>query len=132
MIGILIVTHCALGSELLKAVEFIMGRLELTDVIHINESTDTDAIRNQIEHKLQNLNKGKGVIILTDMFGGTPSNISLSFLKDGEVEVLTGINLPMLLSIAEHRGKLSLVDLAKRAEKDAKSSISIASHLLEQ
>lgn len=131
MIGILIVTHCALGRELLNAVEFIMGKLELTEVIQIDERTDTDSIRSQIGDTLKRLNEGKGVIILTDMFGGTPSNISLSFLKDGEVEVLTGINLSMLMSIAENRNRMPLKDLAKRAEKDAKSSISIASHLLE-
>ena len=132
MIGILIVAHCSLGKELLNALEFIMGKLDLADVIQINEGTNTDSIADLIEKKLRNLNKGQGVIILTDMFGGTPSNISLPFLKDGEVEVLTGINLPMLISIAENRDKLSLKELAKRAEKDAKSSISIAGSLLKQ
>jgi len=132
MIGLLIVAHCLFGEELLKAAEFIIGKLELIDVVNLNQSIDTEAIRNEIEQKLSGLNQGKGVIILTDMFGGTPSNISLSFLKEGEIEVLTGVNLPMLLSIAENRKKLSLTELAVRAQKDAKNSISIASRLLNE
>jgi mannose PTS system EIIA component len=130
MIGLLIVTHCDLGKEFLNAAEFIVGRLEGVEVISITQTSDSEKIRKMIGDKLSVLNKGKGVLILTDMFGGTPSNLSLSFLKDEMVEVLTGVNLPMVIAIAQNRSRMSLSELAETAQEAGKMSISLAGNLL--
>jgi mannose PTS system EIIA component len=130
MIGLLIVTHCDLGKEFLNAAEFIVGRMEAVDVISITQTSDSERIHKMIEEKISLLNKGQGVLILTDMFGGTPSNLSLSFLKDKMVEVLTGVNLPMVIAIAQNRNRLNLTELAERAQEAGKMSISLAGNLL--
>ena len=87
MIGLLIVTHCDLGKEFLSAAEFIVGRIEAVDAVSITQTSDSKKLRNLIEKKIADLNSGQGVLILTDMFGGTPSNLSLSFLQEEQVEV---------------------------------------------
>jgi mannose PTS system EIIA component len=130
MIGLLIVTHCDLGKEFLNAAEFIVGRMEAVEVISITQASNSEKVRKMIEEKISVLNKGKGVLILTDMFGGTPSNISLSFLEDEMVEVLTGVNLPMVIAIAQNRSRLSLSELAEKAQEAGKMSISRAGNLL--
>ena len=130
MIGLLIVTHSNLGREIIKAAEFIVGRVEATDFVSITETTDSEGIHKKIQKKVEALDRGQGVLILTDMFGGTPSNISLSFLKEEQVEVLTGVNLPMVLAIARNRSDSTLSEVAKTAEEAGKMSISLASKLL--
>jgi len=131
MIGLLIVTHCDLGKEFLNAAEFIVGNMNDAQVVSITQSTDSEEIRKTIESKISELDKGKGVIILTDMFGGTPSNLSLSFLKRDKVEVLSGVNLPMVISIAQNRTGMKLGELAEKAQEAGKMSISLAGKLLE-
>lgn len=131
MIGLLIITHCDLCKELLNAAEFIVGRLEAVATIPINQTSDSEEIRKMIEEKITSLDQGQGVIILTDMFGGTPSNLSLSFLKEEMVEVLTGVNLPMVIAIAQSRMDLKLSELAEKAQEAGKMSISLAGKLLE-
>ena len=130
MIGLLVVTHSNLGREIINAAEFIVGRVEATDAVSITETTDSEGIHKMIQKKIEALDRDQGVLILTDMFGGTPSNISLSFLKEGQVEVLTGVNLPMVLSIARNRSDSTLSEVAKIAEEAGKMSISLASKLL--
>ncbi|MBW1806287.1 MAG: PTS sugar transporter [Deltaproteobacteria bacterium] len=132
MIGLLIVTHCDLGKEFLNAAEFIVGSVEAVEVISITQTqtSDSEKIRKMIEDKITVLNKGDGIIILTDMFGGTPSNLSLSFLKEEKVEVLTGVNLPMVIAIIQHRSNLGLSELAETAQEAGKASISLAGKLL--
>ena len=130
MIGLLIVTHSNLGREIIKATEFIVGRVEATDTVSITDTSDSEGIHKRIQKKVEALDRGQGVLILTDMFGGTPSNISLSFLKEGQVEVLTGVNLPMVLAIARNRSEQTLNEVAKTAEEAGKTSISLASKLL--
>jgi len=130
MIGLLVVAHSNLGREILNAAEFIVGRVEAADAASITETTDSEGIRKMIQEKIEALDRGKGVLILTDMFGGTPSNISLSFLKEGLVEVLTGVNLPMVLAIAQNRSDMKLSEVAKTAEEAGRMSISLASKLL--
>ena len=130
MIGILIVTHCDLGREFLNVAEFIVGRMEAVEVISITQTSNSEKIRKMIEEKIAVLNKGKGVLILTDMFGGTPSNLSLSFLQDEMVEVLTGVNLPMVIAIAQNRSRMGLNELAEKAQEAGKMSISLAGNLL--
>ncbi len=131
MIGLLIVTHSDLGREFLNAAEFIVGRLDSADAVSITQTADSEQIRKMIEEKVSLLNTGEGVLILTDMLGGTPSNISLSFLKEEMVEVLTGVNLPMVIAIAQNRPDMDLSKLAEAAQEAGKTSISLASKLLE-
>ncbi|MBN2061426.1 MAG: PTS sugar transporter [Deltaproteobacteria bacterium] len=131
MIGLLIVTHCDLGREFLNAAEFIVGRMESTDVVSITQTSDSERIHKSIEEKISILDKGEGVLILTDMFGGTPSNLSLSFLKNERIEVLTGVNLPMVIAIAQNRSNLKLKELSEKAQEAGKMSISLAGKLLE-
>ena len=131
MIGLLIVTHCNLGAELLNAAKFIVGEVDRMDAVAITETAGSDIIRKKIEDKARSLDTGDGVIILTDMFGGTPSNISLSFLKENRVEVLTGVNLPMVIAIIQYRSSLKLTPLAEKAQEAGRTGISLASKLLE-
>lgn len=131
MVGLLIVTHSDLGREFLNAAEFIVGRVEAADSVSIIQTADSEGIHKMIQDKLNALDHGKGVLILTDMLGGTPSNISLSFLKKERVEVLTGVNLPMIIAIAQNRSEMTLREVAEKAEEAGKTSISAASTLLE-
>lgn len=131
MIGLLIVTHCDLGKELLNAAEFIVGRIDAVDTMAITETSGTDLLRKKIEAKVNALESGDGVLILTDMFGGTPSNLSLSFLKEGKFEVLTGVNLPMIIAIVQNRPGSTVTALAEKAQEAGRIGISLASKLLE-
>lgn len=130
MIGILIISHCELGKEFLKAAELIVGKLDATDSIPITQATGSKEILDQISSKIASLDQGQGVLVLTDMFGGTPSNLSLSFLKDDRVEVLTGVNLPMLISVAKDRERFSLSELGEKAQEAGRRSITLAGKLL--
>ena len=131
MIGLLIVTHRDLGREFLNAAEFIVGGIDAADAVAINQSSDSEKLRKVIADKVKALDRGHGVLILTDMFGGTPSNLSLSFLKEEMVEVLTGVNLPMVIAIVQNRTQNKLSELAEKAQKAAKMGISLAGKLLE-
>lgn len=131
MIGLLIITHCELGRELINAAEFIVGRIEGVDAISITQTSESEDIRQAIKEKISALDNGEGVLILTDMFGGTPSNISLSFLEKEMVEVLTGVNLPMIMAICQNRSDLKLSEVAATAEEAGKMSISLAGKLLD-
>lgn len=130
MIGLLIISHCDLGREFLKAAELIMGSLENADAIAITQTSNSQEMLDAISEKIKALNKGEGVLILTDMFGGTPSNLSLSFLDDDLVEVLTGVNLPMVISVAQDRERLSLDELGEKAKEAGKRSIALAGQML--
>jgi PTS system mannose-specific IIA component len=130
MVGLLIIAHCRLAQELLEAAEFILGSIEDVDVVLIDTSKDSDTLRDLIEVKIQSLDRGKGVLVLTDMFGGTPSNLALSFLQQDAVEVVTGVNLPMVIAVAQNRGTQSLAQIADIAKNAGCRSISLASELL--
>ena len=131
MVGLLIITHGQLAKEFLKTVEYIIGFVELVKHVSIDALDDPEDLRDTIEKKIASLEKGDGVIILTDMFGGTPSNVALSFLQKNKVEIVTGINLPMVLSVAQNKDKVSLTELAETAKKAGQRSISLASEILE-
>ncbi len=130
MIGLLIISHCDLGKELLNAAELIVGRLEAADSISITQTTESKEILEEISKKIRSLNQGEGVLVLTDMFGGTPSNLSLSFLNDEKVEVLTGVNLPMVIAVSNDRDRLTLGELGEKAQEAGKRSITLARKLL--
>ncbi len=130
MIGVLIISHCDLGKEFLNAAELILGRLEAVDHISITQVTESEEILMTISEKIKHLDRGQGVIVLTDMLGGTPSNLSLSFLKKEMVEVLTGVNLPMLIAVAQDRDRLSLGELGEKAQEAGRRSIALAGKML--
>jgi len=130
MIGLLIITHCQLAKELLEAAEFIIGSVEAVECISIDTSKDSKKLRDMIEKKIGSLDQGAGVLVLTDMFGGTPSNLALSFLQKDTVEVVTGINLPMVIAVAHNRQGHSLAEIAETAKTAGRRSISLASELL--
>jgi len=130
MIGLLIISHCDLGRELLNAAEFIVGRMEASDAISITQATASEKILKVISDKIKALDKGHGVLVLTDMFGGTPSNLSLSFLKEEMVEVLTGVNLPMVVAVAQGRESMTLAELGEKAQQAGRRSIALAGKLL--
>jgi PTS system mannose-specific IIA component len=130
MIGLLIITHCQLAKELLEAAEFIVGAIEAVECISIDTSKDSKELRDMIEKKIASLDQGEGVLVLTDMFGGTPSNLALSFLQKDTVEVVTGTNLPMVIAVAHNRQGHSLAEIADTAKNAGRRSISLASELL--
>ncbi|MBL7212988.1 MAG: PTS sugar transporter [Desulfobacteraceae bacterium] len=130
MIGLLIISHCDLGREFLNAAELIVGRLKGADAIAITQTSESKELLKAIDEKIKNLDHGQGVLVLTDMFGGTPSNLSLSFLKEQTVEVLTGVNLPMVIAVAQDRERLTLSELGEKAEQAGRRSIALAGKLL--
>ena len=131
MIGVLVVTHCRLGDALLEAVEFILGeRSEAMAAVSIDLSQNADELRGKIAEGIKPLQGDDGIIILTDMFGGTPSNLSYSFLEEGRIEVISGVNLPILMRAASARKNQTLSELATNLEAFGKKSISLASGIL--
>ena len=130
MIGLLVITHCQLAKELLEAAEFIIGAIEAVEHVSIDASKDSKKLLEIIEKKMEALDQGQGVLVLTDMFGGTPSNLALSFLDRDTVEVVTGINLPMIIALAHSREGHSLSEVANMAMTAGRRSISLASELL--
>jgi PTS system mannose-specific IIA component len=130
MIGVLIVTHGNLGAEMIKASELIKGSLEGIIPVSVDQTKGVEEVKKEINSALKKLDKGKGVLVLTDLFGGTPSNISLSFMKPGKVEVLTGVNLPMLLKIQDKRSDMDLNDFSHYIKDYGRKNISLASEIL--
>lgn len=131
MIGIVIVTHRQLGDALIEAAEFIMGhRPEALVSVSIDLNESADVLRGKIAAGIKKVKSEDGVLILTDMFGGTPSNLSYSFLEEGRIEVISGVNLPILIQAANTRSKMNLDELAVKLEEFGKKSISLASGIL--
>jgi PTS system mannose-specific IIA component len=130
MFGTLITTHGNLGDELIKSAELIKGPLE--DIMHIciDQTKDVEELKKEISNAIKKLDKGKGVLILTDLFGGTPSNISLSFMKEGKVEVLTGVNLPMMLKLSDAKENMTLREFAALVKSYGEKNIMLASEIL--
>ncbi len=131
MIGIVIVTHCQLGEALIEAAEFIIGeRPGSLESVSIDLSENAEKLRNKIAQGIKKVERQEGVLILTDMFGCTPSNLSYSFLEEGRIEVLSGVNLPVLIQAASMREKMKLDQLSSNLESFGKKSISLASGIL--
>jgi PTS system mannose-specific IIA component len=130
MIGVLITTHGNLGNELIRAAELIKGPLNGVMHVSVDQSKGVEDLKKEIGNAIKKLDKGRGVLILTDLFGGTPSNISLSFMKENKVEVVTGVNLPMLLKLSELKDEMSLKDFACFIKEYGKKNISLASEIL--
>jgi PTS system mannose-specific IIA component len=130
MIGVLITTHGNLGGELIKAAELIRGSLKGIVHVSVDQTKGVEDLKKEISTVIKKLDQGQGVLILTDLFGGTPSNISLSFLKDGKVEVITGVNLPMLLKLPDIREGMQLKEFARYIKDYGIKNISLASEIL--
>lgn len=130
MIGVLITTHGNLGSELIKAAELIRGSLRGIVHVSVDQTKGVEDLKKEISTAIKKLDQGQGVLILTDLFGGTPSNISLSFLKEGKVEVITGVNLPMLLKLPDIREGMRLKEFARSIKDYGIKNISLASEIL--
>lgn len=132
MIGIVIVTHGQLGDALIEAAELILGkRPEAIEPVSINLSENAEKLRDKIANGIKKVQGQEGILILTDMFGGTPSNLSYSFLEEGRIEVLSGVNLPVLIQAASLRDKeMKLDEMAAALEVFGKKSISLASGIL--
>jgi len=129
-IGVVIVTHHQLGEEFLKALQLIVPEAPEFHAVAIEPGQAIDEMRRAIDRALTQADEGQGVLILTDMFGGTPSNISLSFLDDRRVEVVTGLNLPMLIKLATLREEKTLEDLAVFVKDYGRRNISVAREIL--
>lgn len=131
MIGILIVTHPKLGEALIDTAEFILGsRPEAVKALSIDINENAEDLRRKITAGIKAVDDNEGVLIMTDMFGGTPSNLSYSLLEEGRIEVISGANLPVLIRAVNYRQKKALVDLVQDLEVFGKKSISLASGLL--
>jgi len=131
MIGILLVTHANLGNALIETLEFISEKKEThISAVSINIQEDPETLRKKIKKAIADVKTDKGVIILTDMFGGTPSNLSYSFLEEGQVEVISGVNLPILFKAVNSRSKMNMDALTSVLVEYGKKSISLASGIL--
>lgn len=130
MIGLLVITHGELGRELVQAAEFILGRREQVASLAVVSQTEPEQLSRQIKEAIQKVGGKEGVLVLTDMFGGTPNNISLTMWEEGKVEVATGVNLPMVIKALTSREKFSLIELASQVCSAGREAISVAGELL--
>ena len=132
MVGLLVITHQRLAEEFIATAELIVGKIENCVGLSLNPHLPVDDLRKQIDEAMDRVNDGDGVIVLTDMFGGTPSNLSLSFLNQEGIEVVTGVNLPMILRLAQSRQDHKVDELARVIKDYGRRSISLASEILDQ
>jgi PTS system mannose-specific IIA component len=130
MIGLVLVTHGRLASEFVTAMEHVVGPQLQIEAIAIGPEDDMEARRADIAAAIAKVETGKGVILLTDLFGGTPSNLAISLLERGRVEVIAGINLPMLIRLASARKTMKVVDAIAAAREAGRKYISVASEVL--
>lgn len=130
MIGLVLVTHGRLAEEFRVAMEHVVGPQKAIETICIGPDDDMETRRADIARAVAQVNDGSGVILLTDLFGGTPSNLAISLLKGGEVEVVAGVNLPMLIRLESARKSMDVVAAVTAAKEAGQKYISVASELL--
>ncbi len=130
MIGLLVVTHGALAAELVEAARRIVNQPGPIAALAIDWDSDVDSSRQRIREALSSLDQGDGVIIATDMFGGTPTNVALTFLEPAKVEVVTGVNLPMVIKFTNMRQQKDLAEVAKTLAARGRDSITVAGEIL--
>ena len=130
MIGLVIVTHGRLADEFLSAMEHVVGRQSAVETVCIGPEDDMERRRQDILEAVARVNDGDGVILLTDMFGGTPSNLAISVMDQTHAEVIAGLNLPMLIKLASVRGRETLQQCVAHAQDAGRKYISVASYLL--
>lgn len=131
MIGVLVISHGPLAEALLIAVQSLVGRMEKVQGISIFPNENLSELKGQIQRKVREMDEGDGVLILTDMFGGTPTHLSLSSLEKEKIEVITGVNIPMLLALSSYRRGRSLKELGTLVKKSGRRSIISAKELIE-
>jgi len=129
MVGLVIICHEDMGAELVRAAEMIVGRIEAVETVSVKQDSAPETLRDRIQSAIKKVDRKKGVMLFTDMFGGTPSNIALAFLGDS-VEVVSGVNLSMIIKFANHRDEKALPELARLVQEAAQKSIVIASQML--
>ena len=132
MTGIVVISHGRLATELLRTAEIIVGKVENSVAVDIDPKMGMDEIHKAVEGAIRTVDLGKGVILLIDMFGGTPSNIGLSFLGTHQVEVVTGVNLPMIVKLPMARAAMSLQDLARHLQEYGQRNITIPGDMLKK
>ena len=134
MIGIIVISHGNFADELISAVNFVLSGKPAIKMVGMNLDTtiDFDAFKKELKKTIKKVDKGNGVLLVTDMFGGTPSNISLTFLEEDKVEVISGVNLPMLIKLATISEDTSLSDSVDIAEKAGRDNIIVASKLIKK
>ena len=130
MIGLVIVTHGGLAVEFRNALEHVVGRQSRLETVQIGPDDDTEARRRDILEAVKRVDGGKGVIILTDMFGGTPSNLAISVMDEAKAEVIAGINLPILVKLASIRAEMTLAQAVNIARDAGRKYIKVASQEL--
>ena len=130
LVGGVIVTHGQLANELLAAAETVVGELKHIAAVSIGWNDEVETAKDQIAKAIKKVSKGNGVLLLTDMFGGTPTNISAMFMAENETEIVTGVNLPMVIKLASQHKEMSLSEMAKDVVEQGKTSIYRAGELL--
>jgi len=130
MIGVVVVTHGQLATELVHGAEAIVGDLPQFAAVAIGWHEDTQDARHEIAQAIARVRQDRGVLILTDMFGGTPSNLAMTFLSEDSVEVVTGVNLPMLIKVAGVTEQADLLEVARELREQGRNAIWVASDLL--
>jgi PTS system mannose-specific IIA component len=132
MVGLVLVSHGRIAESFLEVSQEILGPVEGVRVVSLAEPIDQEKVMEDIQRARNEIEEGQGILILTDMFGGTPANLCFSLLEDSTVEVLTGMNLPMILKILSDRRDANLVDLARIAMDCGRENIYLAREILEQ
>ena len=132
MIGLVLVTHGSLAVELIRAMEHVVGPQENTAAVCIGPDDDMEHRRADIQKAVNSVETGEGVIILTDMFGGTPSNLAISIMKAKSIEVIAGVNLPILVKLASIRSTSDLQSAIAKAQEAGRKYINVASQLLNE
>lgn len=130
-IGGVIISHGQIANELLAAAETVVGEISHVTAVSIGWHDDVEMAQDQVERAIASVSGGDGVLLMTDMFGGTPTNIAAMFLKEGDVEMVTGVNLPMVIKLASNTKEISLAEMAKLVEEQGKQSIYRTSSLFE-
>ncbi|HEV3471357.1 MAG TPA: PTS sugar transporter subunit IIA [Pyrinomonadaceae bacterium] len=125
-----IVSHGQVANELLAAAETIIGAVKHITAVSIGWHDDVEAATGEIERAIERVSEGRGVLLLTDMFGGTPTNIAAMFLREGETEVVTGVNLPMVIKLASQPGGASLAEVAQLVRDQGRQGIYLAGEML--
>jgi len=128
MVGVVLVTHPHLGNKLICIAESICGKIPGLATVSIDTKNDIEELRRIISKAIKSVDAGKGVLLISDMLGGTPSNMSMVFLKEGEVEVITGLNLPMLITISNCRNGKSLKELAEAIKYAGRKNINLGAN----
>jgi PTS system mannose-specific IIA component len=129
-VGGVIISHGGLANELLSAAQTVVGELDHLVAVSMGWNDDVESAEDQIRKAIKKVSNDNGVLILTDMFGGTPTNISAMFLEEGQVEIVTGVNLPMVIKLASQTKQVTLSDMAKLVEDHGKQAICMAGELL--